>query len=47
MNELILQIVCRSNHLSPLRKSALIQNPSAQMFKDLNQHEIIDKAKKY
>ena len=46
MNKLTLLIVYTSNHLASLRKSALIQKPSAKISKDLNQHGIADQTKK-
>ena len=47
LNKFILQIGYPSNHLVSLRKSALIQKPSWLLPKDLNQHGIADKTKKY
>ena len=47
LNKLILQIACLSNHLTSLRKLALIHKSSTQIPKALNLHEIAEKAKKY
>ena len=47
LNKLILLIGYTSNDLASLRKSALIQKPSAQIPKDFNQLGITEKTKKY
>ena len=38
---------CHPNHITLLRKSAVIQNPSAQIPKALYQHGIAEKTKNY
>ena len=47
LEHLVLQIGYHFNHLASLRKSALIQKPLAKIPKDLNQHGVAEKTKKY